>query len=212
MISIFGPPSRRVRVKNVIGKLRRNSAVRNETQREIVGSWKLWSWTDFSKLGSDLRKEVFINVCCAIFIHASYFPYIAKLYSLSYVFPIHDDRLHQCVSAFSFGDDGRRGDRLFSPRNDAQQATRLPHCSVERDHDALNEGCTACVPVYKNKLVQWTFSANTCVRPPPLDTACVIMAQINYGHTVTMPRDLLQHRVSNDPQKIARNRRVRRHT
>ena len=128
-------------------------------------------------------------------------------------FPIHD-RLHQCVSAFSFGDDGgRRGDRLFSPRNDAQQATRLPHSSVKRDHDALNEGCTRAMSTcVKNKLVRWTFSANTCVRPPPLDTACVIMAQINYGHTVTMPRDLLQHRVSNDPQKIAHSRRVRRHT
>ena len=65
-----------------------------------------------------------------------------------FMFPIHD-RLHQCVSAFSFGDDGRRGDRLFSPRNDAQQATRLPHSSVKRDHDALNEGCTCvqCAPV-----------------------------------------------------------------
>ena len=39
-------------------------------------------------------------------------------------------------------------------------------------------------------------------------TERVIMAQINYGHTVTMPRDLLwsQYRVSNDAAlKIARN-------
>ena len=209
MISIFGPPSRRVWVKNVIGKLRRNSAVRNETQKG--NSWILAAlnldW--FFKDGSRSEKRSFYKfVLCHI--HSRTLFYLHSII-LWHVFPIHDC-LHQCVSAFSFGDDGRRGDRLFSPRNDAQQATRLPHCSVERDHDALNEGCTACVPVYKNKLVQWTFSANTCVRPPPLDTACVIMAQINYGHTVTMPRDLLQHRVSNDPQKIARNRRVRRHT
>ena len=142
MISIFGPPSRRVRVKNVIGKLRRNSAVRNETQREIVGSWQLWTLTDFSKMGPDLRKEAFINLCYAIFIHAPYFTYIALSYDMYFQFMIVFINALQCVSAFSFGDDGRRGDRLFSPRNDAQQATRLPHCSVKRDHDALNEGCT----------------------------------------------------------------------
>ena len=47
-----------------IGKQKRNSAVRNETQREIVGSWKLWTWTEFAKLGPVLRKEVFI--ICAV--------------------------------------------------------------------------------------------------------------------------------------------------
>ena len=105
-------------------------------------------------MGPDLRKEAFINLCYAIFIHAPYFTYIALSYDMYFQFMIVFINALQCVSAFSFGDDGRRGDRLFSPRNDAQQATRLPHCSVERDHDALNEGCTACVPVYKNKLVQ----------------------------------------------------------
>ena len=50
------------------------------------------------------------------------------------------------------------------------------------------------VPVNKHKyLCPWTQRA--------------IMAQINYGHTVMMPRDLLwlQYTVSNDALKIARD-------
>ena len=142
MISIFGPPSRRVKVKNEIGKLRGNCAVRNETQREMVGSWKLWIWSDISNWAQIWEmKHLWICAVPYSFTHPI-FPTLQNYihYPID-AFPIHD-RLHQCVSAFSFGDDGRRGDRLFSPRNDAQQATRLPHCSVERDHDALNERCT----------------------------------------------------------------------
>ena len=85
---------------NEIGKLRRTSAVRNETHRETVGSWKLLSWTDFSKLDPDLRKEAFINLCWAIFIHASYFLYIAKLYSFPMYLQIMIVFIKMCIGIF----------------------------------------------------------------------------------------------------------------
>ena len=144
MISIFGPPSRRVRVTKEIGKQKRNSAVRNETQREIVGSWKLWTWTDFATFGPVLKKEVFM--LCAVpysFTHPI-FPTLENYihYPMYFQFLIVSINVYR---HFHLEDAIWRGDRQFSPRNDAQQATRLPHCSVERDHDALNEGCTCAV-------------------------------------------------------------------
>ena len=39
-------------------------------------------------MGSDLRKEAFINLCYAIFIHAPYFTYIALSYDIYFQFMI----------------------------------------------------------------------------------------------------------------------------